>query len=322
MNNEKKNRICESSCRLDADASGNGLRIQVFGSDKTWISTEIFAWAYRRIRDLQLYQRSRLFSLYERKRSHNEIHEYEEGSTYKIDSKEFEGYDLVEEKLPENSEGIVGIDPIEVTYYYIRKASVVVEHLDITTGEKLAENQRIVGHEGDSYKTEAKNIKDYELAQVPENKEGTMIITEDNEGNIITEIVVKYYYKQAEKQLAKVVEKHVDIETNKLIETETVYNGVEGDKYKTSSKTFEGYELVKDRLPQNAEGTMTAGVTEVVYYYSKKQSDIETPKEKVTIRVEHLEVGTGKKLAEDDVIVGEEGQNYTTNSKNISGFTL
>ena len=253
---------------------------------------------------------------------HNEIHEYEEGSTYKIDSKEFEGYDLVEEKLPENSEGIVGIDPIEVTYYYIRKASVVVEHLDITTGEKLAENQRIVGHEGDSYKTEAKNIKDYELAQVPENKEGTMIITEDNEGNIITEIVVKYYYKQAEKQLAKVVEKHVDIETNKLIETETVYNGVEGDKYKTSSKTFEGYELVKDRLPQNAEGTMTAGVTEVVYYYSKKQSDIETPKEKVTIRVEHLEVGTGKKLAEDDVIVGEEGQNYTTNSKNISGFTL
>lgn len=54
----------------------------------------------------------------------------------------------------------------------------------------------------------------------------------------------------------------------------------------------------------------------------KKQSGTETPNTKVTIRVEHLEVGTGKKLAEDDVIVGEEGQNYTTNSKNISGFTL
>ena len=253
---------------------------------------------------------------------HNEIHEYEEGSTYKIDSKEFEGYDLVEEKLPENSEGIVGTDPIEVTYYYIRKASVVVEYLDITTGEKLAENQRIAGHEGDSYKTEAKSIKDYEVAKVPENKEGTMLITEDSEGNIITEIVVKYYYKHIEKQSAKVVEKHIDIETNRLIETETIYNGVEGDKYKTSSKIFEGYELVKDRLPQNAEGTMIAGVTEVVYYYSKKQSGTETPNTKVTIRVEHLEVGTGKKLAEDDVIVGEEGQNYTTNSKNISGFTL
>ena len=67
---------------------------------------------------------------------HNEIYEYEEGSTYKIDSKEFEGYDLVKEKLPENSEGIVGTDPIEVTYYYIRKASVVVEYLDITTDRK------------------------------------------------------------------------------------------------------------------------------------------------------------------------------------------
>lgn len=253
---------------------------------------------------------------------HNEIHEYEEGSSYKIDSKQFEGYDLVTEKLPENSEGIVTAESIEVTYYYIRKASVVIEHLDITTGKKIAEDEKIAGHEGDSYNTESKNIKDYELTKTPDNKDGVMVVKTDSEGKVITEIFVKYYYSHVEKPSAKVVEKHIDIETNKLIETETIYTGVEGDKYKTSSKTFEGYELVKDRLPQNAEGTMTAGVTEVVYYYSKKQSDVETPNKKVTIKVEHLEVGTGKKLADDDVIVGEEGQNYTTSSKQINGFTL
>ena len=41
-----------------------------------------------------------------------------EGEEYNIEPREFEGYKLVEEKLPENAKGTMTIEPIEVKYYY------------------------------------------------------------------------------------------------------------------------------------------------------------------------------------------------------------
>ena len=256
------------------------------------------------------------------------IHTGHEGDKYSIDSKDFEGYDLVEEKLPDNNEGTMTIEPIIVEYYYIRKASVRVEYIDKFTGEKIPEfvedtsntdseektyiekdsTEHIYGHEGDPYKTEEKEFEGYDLIEVPENKEGTMEITIDENENVVTETVVTYYYARP----AKVIEKHIDASTGELLERETVYEGHEGDPYKTSSKDFQDFELVKEKLPQNAEGTMTKEPIEVKYYYIRK----------VKVIVEHLEIGTEKKLAEDETIDGHEGDRYYTNSKNINGFKL
>ena len=80
---------------------------------------------------------------------------------------------------------------------------------------------------------------------MPDNATGTMI-----PGTII----VTYEYKAIE---AKVIEKHINVVTNELMEKETTHNGYVGDKYKISSKEFKGYDLVTTKLPTNAEGTMT-----------------------------------------------------------------
>ena len=66
-------------------------------------------------------------------------------------SRTFEGYDLVEEKLPSNSKGTMKVDPVEVTYYYIYKSKVTAEYIDKTTGNRLTEDEIQDGHEGDNY---------------------------------------------------------------------------------------------------------------------------------------------------------------------------
>ena len=58
------------------------------------------------------------------------IHEGCEGDDYITKEKSFEGYDLVEEKYPENSKGKMVIGKIEVNYYYSKQTSIVVKYID------------------------------------------------------------------------------------------------------------------------------------------------------------------------------------------------
>ena len=106
-----------------------------------------------------------------------EEHKGKEGDSYNIPSKEFAGYDLVESKLPENAEGKMTKEVIEVKYYYIKKASVRVQYLEKGTENKLTEDIVINGHENDSYQTEAKDINNYVLVETPENATGKMEVT-------------------------------------------------------------------------------------------------------------------------------------------------
>ena len=146
---------------------------------------------------------------------YSKVYEGNEGDEYKIDSKEFEGYDLVESKLPENSEGQMTIDVIEVKYYYERKTKVTVEYIDKVTGEKLLEDNEedstevIEGHENNEYTTEEKEFKDYVIVKdmYPDNSKGTMKVTINEDGTPNTETVVKYYYVHIS---GGVIERHID----------------------------------------------------------------------------------------------------------------
>ena len=130
----------------------------------------------------------------------NESYEGNEGDEYDIPSRIFDGYDLVEEKLPENATGKMTIEPTRVTYYYIKKTEVNVKYVDKETGEEIDEPTTIPGHEGDNYTTEPKDIEYYEIAKVPENKEGKMIVTvtKDENGKEIVDdtTYVNYYYRK------------------------------------------------------------------------------------------------------------------------------
>ena len=257
-----------------------------------------------------------------------ETHEIQVGQDYNIPSKEFEGYDLVEDKLPENAEGTMGEELVTVNYYYIKKAVLEVNYLDVLTNEALTE--QVVDktkHEGDEYTTEQKTFDNYDLVEVPSNAIGTMKVETDEEGNITNnKTTVTYYYA---KKSAGVEEHHIDILTGKDIEEPTMHEGHVGDEYDIQAKEFLSYKLVEadeegnSKLPTNATGTMTEEKIVVNYYYNQPAKVI----------VHYVEKATGKELEETNPETGElqnsqvliEGFNqdeYETTAKEFEYYTL
>ena len=235
------------------------------------------------------------------------------GDSYKIEAKEFEGYDLVENALPENAEGEMTTEVIEVTYYYIKQASVRVQYLEKGTEKVLSEESILQGHENETYKTKAKEIEGYNLLEVPENATGKMEVTVNGDGTYNTETVVTYYYI---KQAGGVIEKHIDINSGKVLEQEE-HTGNVGDRYEIEPKEYEGYDLVIEdeegntKLPENAKGTMTEETIEVIYYYQKLS----------VVRVEYIDKYTGEKIAQEK-IEGHVGEKYETEGKEFEGYDL
>ena len=258
---------------------------------------------------------------------YSEEHQGNEGDTYNIPSREFDGYDLVTEdedgnsRLPENAQGDMRRDEvIEVKYYYIKKAKVIVKYLeqddtpeDTTDNQVLSEEEMIEGHENDNYETEAKEIEGYNLVETPENATGSMLITKNPDGTYDTEIEVIYYYK---KVAGGVVENHIDITTNEILATQK-YEGNVGDAYDIPSREFGGYDLLREdengnsMLPTNAIGNMTEEEIVVNYYYIKQA--------KVT--VEYIDKLTGEKLDEEE-IQGHIGDSYDTEEKEFDGYDI
>lgn len=183
---------------------------------------------------------------------------------------------------------------------------VIVKYIDKDTGEEISEAVEKTGVIGETFDVseDKKDIEGYILAEEPDSKTGKY--TKENQEKI-------YYY--VEKSV--VVEKHIDINTQEIIETKT-YEGKEGEEYKTSSKTFEGYDLIekdedgKSMLPTNESGKMQKGTIEVIYYYSRKAS----------VKVEYIYKQTGEKIAEDTKIIGHENDSYKTNAKEIKDYKL
>ena len=257
---------------------------------------------------------------------YSEEHQGNEGDSYNIPSKTFDGYDLVTEdeygnsRLPDNAKGEMTQDLIEVKYYYIKKAKVIVKYLeeddtpeDTTDNQVLAEEEIIEGHENDNYETEAKEIEGYDLVEIPDNAIGTMVITKNPDGTYNTEIEVIYYYK---KVAGGVIENHIDITTNEILASEE-HKGNVGDAYDIPSREFEGYDLViedengNSMLPTNAKGEMTEEQTVVNYYYIKQAK----------VKVEYIDKLTGEKLDEEE-IQGHVGDEYTTEEKEFDGYDL
>ena len=258
---------------------------------------------------------------------YSEAHQGNEGDVYNIPSRDFEGYDLVTEdeegnsRLPDNAKGEMKRDEvIEVKYYYIKKAKVIVKYLeedetpeDTTDNQVLAEEEIIEGHENDNYETQAKEIEGYSLVGVPENAKGTMVITKKPDGTYHTEIEVIYYYK---KVAGGIVENHIDITTGDVLATEE-HQGNVGDTYDIPPRTFEGYDLVEvdssgnNMLPTNAKGEMTEEQIVVNYYYIKQ----------ATVKVEYIDKLTGETLDEEE-IQGHIGDSYETEEKEFDGYEL
>lgn len=88
-------------------------------------------------------------------------------------------------------------------------------------------------------------------------------------------IEVIYYYKKVE---AQVIVIHKDEETGEEIADRDYIGGYVGDRYTTSEKEIDGYEIVIEKIPLNKEGEMEEEIIEVIYYYKKipKVENIDT----------------------------------------------
>lgn len=180
---------------------------------------------------------------------YSEIHKGNEGDNYTTNRKEFDGYDIVEENLPSNAEGKMEVDEIQVNYYYIRKATVVVRYIDKTTGREI-EQKTINGHEGDKYRTEEKQIPYYKLIDKTDNTEGEMkvdkIEQEDGTEIINSEILVNYYYEPLKFNL-KVDKKISKIEVNGIEKaiTDGELENIKIDKDKLNTETIKVEYLIE-----------------------------------------------------------------------------
>lgn len=148
-----------------------------------------------------------------------------EGKEYSIYPKDIKGY-ICE---VQNLSGKMTAGEEERVFTYNKLGTVNASYVNEITGESIANDVVITDIYGNSYKTEEKVIPGYELSKVDGETEGT--INSDN-------TKVTYYYK---KQVSMVV-KHVDMETNKLLDEEVI-SGLEGDKVEVESKSFDGYVL-------------------------------------------------------------------------------
>ena len=230
----------------------------------------------------------------------NAVHNGNEGDAYDIPSRTFDGYDLVEDRLPSNSKGTMKVEPVEVIYYYIYRSKVTAEYIDKNTGEKLTDDVTQNGHEGDNYTTERKTFDDYKLVEVPSNADGSM--TKED-------IKVTYYYVHTS---GGVIVNHIDIKTGKQLLDETKEEGYEGDPYETHEENIPEYDLVKEKYPENATGKMTIEPTRVTYYYIKKTE----------VNVKYVDKETGEEIDEPTNIPGHEGDDYTTEPKDVPGYDL
>ena len=218
-------------------------------------------------------------------------------------SKDGKTYTLVSDSG--NTQGNMTLQDTNVTYYYLKNTKATVRYVerDPETGNIVKDLETPTTKEGlvgDEFVTYPKSFDKYRLAESPAQ---TTIKMAKEEQTLI------YYYELIRTGL---IENHIDEKTGRIIYTEQ-YNLPIGQSYSIPSRTFTGYDLVKNKLPSNASGTMGEDVVTVNYYYIKK----------AVLEVNYIDRATGNPLT-DKVVDGtkHEGDSYTTEQKSFAEYDL
>ncbi len=180
-----------------------------------------------------------------------------EGYPYTSSALEDTSYVLVDS--PEEPNGTMGREDIELTYTYKKSsAGVDVIYVDDITG-KVLDSIHLEGNENDSYTTTAKDIEEYELEVTPDNTSGKMTVEK---------ITVEYRYRKT----SQITIECIDENTGDVIHTVDVGTYKEGYEYETLPPSIEGYAVVT--YPENQNGTMGKEDITITYGYKKVSSGI------------------------------------------------
>ncbi|OJG77731.1 hypothetical protein RV10_GL002262 [Enterococcus pallens] len=207
------------------------------------------------------------------------------GDSYDASSDKYklaiDGYSLDESKLPENINGTLSDQEQSVTFVYSKnqvKAKDVTVHYVDQKGKQIHDPQTISGFIDDSYDASSDKYKlainGYSLdeSKLPENIKG---IFSDKEQS------VTFVYKKIDDPVTAkkgtVITQYID-ETGTPLFPEEAQSGRLGEKYTTTAKSIDGYELNQSKLPKNADGLFTEKPITVTYVYAKQQKPVITDK--------------------------------------------
>ena len=226
---------------------------------------------------------------------------------------------------PDNHEGYATEHETVVTYYYIRKSKLIVNHFEYdginstNTSRKLCDSIEEDKLYGQTYQTSACQTvpTGYKLVATPGNANGT--VQED-------QVVVNYYYNRE----GKLTVYHYEwdgfnnLETTNTLCTTEESNHAFGTQYNTSACTppssYRFYKVEEDRTKGDApSGIISKFDTVVKYYYINRG----------TLNVHHYRWdlennrGTIQSLSPDQVTNNlDYGTTYTTSQQNINDYTL
>ncbi len=158
------------------------------------------------------------------------------GESYETENKTFEDYNFVE--VTGLEVGTLSEETKEVTYYYEKKiGKVVVKYVDKEGNEIIREE--IEDKVGTEYNTNEKEIKDYVLVEVPENKQGKYV-----DGTIE---VVYVYEKVKVEEKGTIIVNFVDREGNILF-TRVMKEDLVGESFYIEAPEIKGYRIIGSNI--------------------------------------------------------------------------
>lgn len=236
------------------------------------------------------------------------------------------GYTLDESKLPTNAKGTLSDKPQTVTYVYKQtkdQSTVIVHDSELTVGDSWKPEDNF--DSASDYYGNVVPFSDINVeGQVDTAKVGTYKVTytrfvpnffsiSENQGtySAVATVTVK---DAPPVKGGDVTAKYIDTDGNKVSD-DVVKSGNVGDAYTTEQKAIEGYTFKE--VQGNTAGQFTDQAQTVTYVYTKN----EVPNITGTVLVEYVNTD-GNKISEDIVKSGTVGEGYSTEKKDIKGYTF
>ena len=248
------------------------------------------------------------------------------GDSYNEPAINIAGYilaeDTVEHPLPVNSSGPMTETPIEVVYWYTKQFKITTSAGEGGTSviEGNVEQEVVTRGNNNTLKITITPDDGYVIDKITVN---SVELDYENDANIVigdgyVEVPANYFtnvqeniYVVAEfaRIPAMVKVEYLDEETN-----ETLYIGEDGkeydtiagyvnDEYRATARSIPYYEVVEERLPENATGRMKAEEITVTYYYRKANFNMKLEKEimHIVVNNEVMDSFTNKKNVDTTV---------------------
>lgn len=231
----------------------------------------------------------------------NEV-EYEDiaGSSAVFDGESGDG--LMYSYRVSDTVSLPGLHIIPKLNFAKKGSDVKAKYVD-ESGKEIAKSEVLSGNVGDEYETKQKQIDGYTFKEVQGNPTGKFTDQEQT---------VTYVYTKNPIKAADVTAKYVD-ESGKEIADSDIKSGNIGDKYKTEQKDIEGYTFKE--VQGNESGKFTDKAQTVTYVYTKD------PVKGADVTAKYVDE-SGKEIAQSEVKSGNIGDKYTTEKKDIKGYTF